>query len=123
MTHNLVNWFEIYVKDMSRARTFYEAVLQVDMVDLNNPAVKMWSFPSIQGAIGTSGALVEYAAMASGESSTIVYFYCKDCAEEAARVIPAGGQIEREKMSIGQYGFVVLARDTEGNRFGLHSPA
>lgn len=123
MTHNPVNWFEIYVKDMNRAKAFYEAVLQVDMVNLNNPAVKMWSFPSSPGAIGTSGALVEYAAMTSGESSTIVYFYCKDCAEEAARVASAGGQVEREKMSIGQYGFVVLARDTEGNRFGLHSPS
>jgi predicted enzyme related to lactoylglutathione lyase len=27
----------------------------------------------------------------------------------------------KEKYSIGQYGFIVLAFDTEGNMFGLHS--
>jgi hypothetical protein len=27
----------------------------------------------------------------------------------------------RDKMSIGQYGFIVLSFDTEGNLFGLHS--
>jgi predicted enzyme related to lactoylglutathione lyase len=36
-------------------------------------------------------------------------------------VAEAGGKVHRDKMSIGQYGFVVLAVDTEGNMFGLHS--
>jgi hypothetical protein len=33
----------------------------------------------------------------------------------------AGGKIEREKMAIGQYGFMALAIDTEPNMIGLHS--
>jgi uncharacterized protein len=33
----------------------------------------------------------------------------------------AGGRIQREKLSIGEYGHVVLAIDTEGNLIGLHS--
>ncbi len=33
----------------------------------------------------------------------------------------AGGRIQRDKMSIGQYGFIALAIDTEGNMIGLHS--
>jgi predicted enzyme related to lactoylglutathione lyase len=52
---------------------------------------------------------------------TIVYFECEDSAVEGARVAGAGGRIHREKMSIGQYGFIVLAVDTEGNMIGLHS--
>jgi predicted enzyme related to lactoylglutathione lyase len=36
-------------------------------------------------------------------------------------VVQAGGRIEREKSSIGEYGFIALALDTEGNMFGLHS--
>jgi hypothetical protein len=40
---------------------------------------------------------------------------------EAGRVAGAGGKLHREKMSIGQYGFIALAYDTEGNLFGLHS--
>ena len=40
---------------------------------------------------------------------------------EAGRVTASGGRMQREKMSIGQYGFIALAFDTEGNMFGLHS--
>jgi predicted enzyme related to lactoylglutathione lyase len=51
----------------------------------------------------------------------IVYFACEDCAVEAKRVVPAGGRIHRDKLSIGEHGFIALALDTEGNMFGLHS--
>ena len=39
----------------------------------------------------------------------------------AARVVAAGGSVQKEKMSIAQHGFIALAIDTEGNMFGLHS--
>ena len=32
-----------------------------------------------------------------------------------------GGQVVRAKFSIGEYGFIALVRDTEGNMIGLHS--
>jgi len=38
-----------------------------------------------------------------------------------AKAVKAGGRIQKEKMSIGQYGFIVLVVDTEGNLIGLHS--
>jgi predicted enzyme related to lactoylglutathione lyase len=57
----------------------------------------------------------------SGGNSTLVYFVCEDCAVEEGRVKPAGGRVEKSKFSIGPYGFVALAHDTEGNMFGLHS--
>jgi uncharacterized protein len=31
------------------------------------------------------------------------------------------GCVEKEKLSIGEYGFIALALDTGGNMFGLHS--
>lgn len=123
MENNPVNWFEIYVQDIDRAKKFYETVLQINLESLNNPGLPMWIFSGSQSAFGTPGALVEYSKKPSGINSTVVYFYCKDCAVEASRVVAAGGKIEREKMSIGPYGFVVLALDTEGNMFGLRSPA
>jgi predicted enzyme related to lactoylglutathione lyase len=70
---------------------------------------------------GASGSLVRMKGVASGGNSVLVYFSCKDCAVEAARVVQAGGGMEREKMAIGQYGFIALAHDTEGNMIGLHS--
>jgi predicted enzyme related to lactoylglutathione lyase len=44
-----------------------------------------------------------------------------DCAVEQARVVAAGGTVMRPKFSIGQFGWVALCMDTEGNVFGLNS--
>lgn len=93
------------------------------MESLGDPGLPMWSFPVNRDTFGTSGALVQYPQKSSGINSTIVYFHCKDCAVEASRVVAAGGKIQRDKISIGQYSFIVLALDTEGNMFGLHTPA
>lgn len=117
---NPVGWFELYVQDMSRARAFYETVLGVTLSPLPTPDLEMLAFPMDMDAPGSSGALVRMPGVPSG-GSTLVYFVCDDCAVEGARVPGAGGTIHREKMSIGEYGFIVLAVDTEGNMFGLHS--
>jgi predicted enzyme related to lactoylglutathione lyase len=57
----------------------------------------------------------------SGGNSTLVYFSCEDCAVEESRVEQAGGRIFKKKFSIGQYGFIALVHDTEGNMVGLYS--
>ena len=121
MTNNPVGWFEIYVQDMGRAQRFYESVLQVKLEKLDSPEVEMWSFPMSMDHYGAAGALVKMAGYPSGGNSTLVYFSCADCAVEAGRVTASGGRIQRQKMSIGQYGFIALVFDTEGNMFGLHS--
>ncbi len=35
--------------------------------------------------------------------------------------VPSGGTVEHPKMSIGEYGFVSVIKDPDGNLFGLHS--
>jgi uncharacterized protein len=50
-----------------------------------------------------------------------VYFGSEDCAIEESRVTEAGGKVMKPKMSIGEYGYISLCVDTEGNVFGLHS--
>lgn len=121
MDGNPVRWFEIYVQDMARARAFYEAVLGVQLTRLDGPEVEMLAFPSQMEQYGSSGALVKMPGFPSGGNSVLVYFASEDCAIEAARVAEAGGVLQKEKFSIGQYGFIALAIDTEGNMFGLHS--
>lgn len=121
MAANPVNWFEIYVQDMSRAKAFYERMLAVALNLLSSGPPEMWSFPQSMNDYGTSGALVRMPGVPSGGNSTIVYFHCEDCAVEGARIVPAGGRVMKEKFSIGQYGFIALGFDTEGNMFGLHS--
>ena len=119
---NTIGWFEIYVQDMARARRFYEGVLRQQLQPLGPPELDMWSFPSTLGHYGSGGALVCNPAMPSGGNSTVVYFTCPDCAVEESRVPEFGGTVVRPKISIGPFGFVTLARDTEGNLIGLHTP-
>ncbi|MGQ0800078.1 MAG: VOC family protein [Pseudomarimonas sp.] len=119
--NNPVCWFEIYVQDMARARQFYETVLAVSITPMAAGDLEMYAFPSNQEGRGASGSLVHVAGMPSGGNSTLVYFACMDCALEASRVVAAGGQLHRNKFSIGEYGYCALALDTEGNMFGLYS--
>ena len=121
MKPNPVGWFEIYVQDTARAKKFYEAVLQTTLEKLASPEVEMWAFPTAQGAAGAGGALVKIQGVPSGGNSTLVYFMCDDCAVEEGRVKGNVGKVDKPKMSIGEYGFISLVVDTEGNMFGLHS--
>ena len=121
MSNNPVAWFEIYVQDMARAKQFYESVFKVKLEKLNSPGLEMWGFPMAMDRLGASGSLVRMDGVPSGGNSTLVYFSCADCAVEAARAAELGGRVQREKMSIGEYGFIALVFDTEGNMIGLHS--
>ena len=118
---NPVGWFEIYVDDMPRAKAFYEAVFGLELSRLDSPGVEMYAFAMQQDAYGASGALVKMPGFGAGANSVLVYFTCADCAVEAAKAAKAGGRIQKEKMSIGPYGFIAIVADTEGNMIGLHS--
>lgn len=122
---NPVGWFEIYVNDMQRAKTFYEAVLGTQFSKLEAPGqppgMEMWAFPMHQNAMGITGALVKMPGLEAGGHNVLVYFMCADCAVEAAKAAKSGGSLVKEKMSIGPYGFIALVTDTEGNMIGLHS--
>jgi len=81
----------------------------------------LWSFPAQPDNPGCAGALAKMQGKDSGGGGTIIYFSCADCAVEAARAVQNGGRIQKEKLSIGQHGFIALVYDTEGNMIGLHS--
>jgi len=121
---NPVGWFEIYVSDMERAKRFYETVLDAQLGepgDPNDKSIVMKSFPSDMEKYGATGALVKMEGFPVGGNSVLVYFSCDDCSVEESRIVPSGGGVEKTKFSIGEYGFISLAVDTEGNMFGLHS--
>ena len=127
-TRNPVGWFEIYVSDMARAKSFYETVLNIQMQPLPVPdgmegGFEMLMFPSdIENqAPGSGGTLCRMDGFKPGAGGTLIYFSCEDCGVEASRVAAAGGQVFREKFSIAPYGFIALILDTEGNMIGLHS--
>ena len=113
---NPVVWFEIYVQGMERAKAFYEAVLAVKLEKMPAP-----TGDAAKTTYGACGMLVKMEGFPPGSGATIVYFGCEDCAIEVARATENGGSIFKDKMSIGQHGFIALVHDTEGNMIGLHS--
>jgi hypothetical protein len=121
MINNPVGWFEIYVQDMTRAKAFYESVFSVQLTKLEGSGIDMWTFPMQPERYGAPGALVCMPGFPSGANSVLIYFTCVDCAEEEAKVVAAGGRVQKTKFSIGEYGFISLVFDTEGNMIGLHS--
>lgn len=121
MNDNPACWLEIYVQDMDRAKAFYEGVFGKPLTRLDAPGLGMWAFEMDAQKPGAGGALVRMPGVASGGNSTLVYFACKDCAVEEARVESCGGRVFKPRMSIGQYGFISLVTDSEGNMIGLHS--
>jgi uncharacterized protein len=120
---NAIGWFDIYVDDMNRAVAFYNAVLGRSLEKIGDPTgeTQMMSFPANMSAYGASGALVKSAHARPGIGGTMVYFSVEDCAVEQSRVNLAGGKVIRPKFSIGEFGWVTLCTDTEGNMFGLNS--
>jgi uncharacterized protein len=120
---NAVGWFDIYVHDMERAVAFYEGVLKQKLEQMGDPTgeTQMMSFPGDMAAYGVSGALVKSEHSRPGMGGTMVYFSVEDCSVEESRVAAAGGKIVRPKFSIGQFGWVSLCADTEGNMVGFNS--
>jgi predicted enzyme related to lactoylglutathione lyase len=121
MKTNPVGWFEIYVQDIDRAKKFYQSVFQVQLERLSSPELEMWAFSMEMNRWSAGGALVKMGGVSSGGNSTLVYFSCEDGAVEESRATEFGVRIQRKKMSVGQYGFISLVFDTEGNMVGLHS--
>ena len=124
-TRNPVGWFEIYVQDLTRAQAFYEATFEVKLQQLASPPgmpLTMLVFPSMNpDAPGAAGTLVKMEGKDSGVGGVIIYFSTEDCSVEAGRAAAHGGRIQMPKTPIGDYGFISLVYDTEGNLFGLHS--
>lgn len=118
---NPVGWFDIYVSDFNRAKQFYEAVFEFKLVDLPIEWGKQAVFPFIPDNPNISGALVEKKDFQAYANNTVVYFETEDCVEEEIRIVQAGGKILQPKMNIGEFGYVSIFMDSEGNTVGLHS--
>jgi predicted enzyme related to lactoylglutathione lyase len=120
---NPVGWFEIYVDDMDRAKTFYEAVFGHPLHKIGGEGFDMYAFEQNRTTYGAAGALVKMDGVKAGGNSVLVYFHTPDCAIEAQRAADHGGTIVRPKFSIGEHGFIALATDSEGTMIGIHSCA
>ena len=62
--NNPINWFEVCVQDMDRAKSFYESVFEARLTKLESPlpGMELWRFPWVEGSCGATGALVKMEA-------------------------------------------------------------
>jgi len=118
---NPVNWFEIPVTDLGRAKKFYGDLLGHKLEDMQMPGSEMATFPMVQGGEFTTGALVKSEYNQPSMSGSVVYFQCEDVDNQIAKVESLGGKVLMPKTSIGEWGFIAHIADTEGNKVALHS--
>ncbi|MBM4394153.1 MAG: VOC family protein [Deltaproteobacteria bacterium] len=118
---NVANWFEIPVRDMSRAVAFYEHVCGVKLRPNEMGPLKMAWFPWEAGAEGAPGSLVCGPGYVPSDRGSIVYLTVDDLDAALGRVEATGGKVLQPRTPIGEYGFVAHFGDCEGNRVALHS--
>lgn len=122
MVHvNPVGWFDINVANLERAKNFYETVFSLKLTDAPIKWGKQSFFPFSPESHDISGALVEKADFVPCSNNTVVYFETEDIIAEEQRIEAAGGKVVQPKMNIGEFGFISIFIDTEGNTVGLHS--
>lgn len=118
---NPVGWFDISVSNLNRAKKFYETVFSIQLFDAPSEWGKQSFFPFNNESENISGALVEKVDFSASTNNTVVYFETEDCSTEEKRIEQAGGKVVQPKMNIGEFGFISIFIDSEGNTVGLHS--
>ncbi len=121
MKNNAINWFEIFVADLSRARTFYETILNAKLQDSGMDCCEMAIFP-YDNMQGIGGALTKMEGYNPGPGGSMVYLNVEgDLDAVLSRISAAGGKVIRDRFAIPPHGFIGILEDTEGNVVGLHS--
>jgi len=122
-TTNSLNWFEIPVTDMHRAKHFYQVIFSLHMNEMEMMGMHMAMFPGVNGSGKASGALVKSEYHKPSMEGTIAYLNANpDMSPVLEKVEQVGGKILMPKTAIGpEIGFMAFFADTEGNRVALHS--
>jgi predicted enzyme related to lactoylglutathione lyase len=120
---NAINWFEIAVTDIARAKIFYETILEIEMTPMEMMGMKMAMLPydSSKGTVG--GALVQSERHTPGATGAVIYLNANpDLDLVFNRIEKAGGKTSMPKTLIDKNtGYMAFFTDTEGNTVGLHS--
>ena len=118
---NSINWFEIPVKNFSRAKAFYATLLGAEIQEMPHPMYKYGILPGDM-MNGVTGGIVEGEGFEPSMKGPLIYLNGgEDLSVPLSKVEAAGGKILLPKTSIGGNGFMAHITDTEGNKIALHS--
>lgn len=121
---NVATWFEIPVKDMARAKAFYQSVMQTTFKDEEMDGYKLAIFAHDDLAV--SGMLISGDHYEPSQTGAVVYLNGgDDLNPPLQRVVEQGGSVIIPKTPIhdGACGYCAQFLDSEGNRIGLYSRA
>lgn len=122
---NAISWFELPATNLDRAQKFYETILDIRMIPLDTPNIRMRMFPIEDPMTGIGGALAlapEFYKPSSTDGPIVYLNANPDVQGVLDKVGAAGGRIIVPKTEISpEYGHMALFIDTEGNRVALHS--
>ena len=120
-----ISWFEIATSDIDRAQKFYESIFQIQLIDMDNPGLKMRMFPVDDMMNDISGALVYHSEFyqPSADAGCMIYLNGNpDLSVALGKVEPSGGKVIMPKTEISpEVGNMAFFLDTEGNVVALHS--
>jgi len=124
-SENVLNWFEIPVADLERAKTFYETIFNMQMGLMEVGDQKMFAFPSDPTSGKVSGAIIEDANAISKMDGVTLYLNANPSIDKVIeRIESAGGKILLPKTQISpEIGYMCFFNDSEGNRMALHANA
>jgi uncharacterized protein len=122
---NSLNWFEISVADLDRAKKFYETIFDTSLEVTSMMGMDMASFPYDPAAHKVGGALVKSEYHKPSMDGAKVYLNGNpDLGTVLSKVEGAGGSITLPKTQISpEIGYMGFFVDSEGNNVGLHSNA
>ncbi len=113
-----INYFEIPVIDMGRAKKFYETIFGIEMTHMKHGEGEFASFPHRN--IG--GSLAKDKGRKPSKSGVLCYLNAgEDLSNVLNKIIRAGGSIITSKTKIMDHGYIAKFVDTEGNLVALHS--
>jgi predicted enzyme related to lactoylglutathione lyase len=125
---NAATWFEIPVKNMKRAKEFYETILDIKLVDTGGEkeGEEMVLFPRLPDLpMGrsdmVSGSLFKGRRLRPSGDGILIYLNANPSIDKAiARIERAGGKIILPKTK-NPAGWVCIFTDTEGNKMGIYA--
>jgi hypothetical protein len=121
LMNNVVSIIEVPVTDLQRAIQFYQALLEVNIEQIEMGDTQMGIIPNELGTV--NAVLVKGTDYVPTTTGAIIYWNAgKDLQIMLDRIEKNGGKILVSKTEISpEMGFFALFIDTEGNKLGLHS--
>ena len=118
---NLVSIIEIPTTDFARAVSFYKAILDISIEEVDMGGIMVGSFLNEDKDLHVQ--LIHGNGYEPSANGTIIYLNAGEDLQPVTNKIEAnGGKILMPKSEIGpEMGFYAMFKDIEGNKIGLYS--